>query len=84
MDNKVIAILRHDAVQVPEWVAIVTYMIPVIDLQKLTAGRWADIILAHLVLFTLIDAINGRLAPSNSVDDVSSFYFDKHGFSPLS
>jgi len=92
MDNEIVTILGHDTIQVMERrkrcacvaLAIIPDVLAIIHLQEQAIGRRANVVFAPLVEVTLIDAVNSWLAASDSVDDVSRFYFDKHGFSPLS
>jgi len=76
VDHEVVTVLRHDAVQVPEWIAVVPNALAIVHLQELAGGGCPNVILTHVVEVNLVLAINGRLGTNHGVDKVSSFHFD--------
>ena len=81
VDNEVVATLGHDAVQVPERIAVVPDVLAIVHLQELAWGAVfvlgrPDVVLAHAVVATLVHTNNGGLDARHGVNEVDSFDFE--------
>ena len=82
MDNEVVTTLGHDAVQVPERIAVIPDVLAIVHLQELAWGAVLvlgrpDVVLAHDGLVaTLVHTNNGGLDARHGVNEVDSFDFD--------